>query len=156
MIDLQYRETVRAVLAVNGVLVSDDVDDERLLDTLRTYLGVPPLAEAMLIAMKRTGAQTVYRDFVDEGVRVRFEARRLDDLPWPQSPQDGPDRVEMGSDNQTTVTIKEREEAPSLPAAPAPLALDYTPEGGTLVAGNPFLNADDGLDALESDDANRG
>jgi hypothetical protein len=98
----RFRTTCKRILAINSVLVQDDVDDTRLLEVAEQFLAVPPLAESMLGQLKATGAQVVYRDLVDEGVAVRFVIQRKADEGWPSSPQDAP-RVQEMIDTYTAV-----------------------------------------------------
>lgn len=97
------RRAIHDVLDINSIVVNmDTTDDMNLAATLRTFLGRPPLAEALLLALKRSGARTAYRDVKDEGIKVRLAAHLLDNEPWPQSPQEGPLSVELATDNIST------------------------------------------------------
>lgn len=97
------RRAIHDVLDINSIVVNmETTDDMSLAATLRTFLGRPPLAEALLLALKRSGARTAYRDVKDEGIAVRLAAHLLDNEPWPQSPQAGPLSVELATDNVTT------------------------------------------------------
>lgn len=97
------RRAIHDVLDVNSIVVNmETTGDMELAATLRTFLGRAPLAESLLLALKRSGARTAYRDVRDEGIAVRLAAHLLDNEPWPQSPMDGPLSVELATDNVST------------------------------------------------------
>jgi hypothetical protein len=108
------------------VLVDPEAPSAALMAALQQTFGHPGLAETMLRALKRTGAITVYRDAIEETVRVRFAVTRRDREGWPQAPWNGPETVELDADGETVVPRKMDPDLAATPPLPQPPEYQYS------------------------------